>query len=349
MRPRLTPYLWAAIILVLIHPHSTHGCFLGIFGNDCHETTTPSSASATPTATLSGKPSGSSVPSLTSSVPSHSSLVSQSVLSSSPRPTSTSHSISTHSSSSSSLTTSSSTSSSSPSSSSSSSSSATASPTQTATSDNSSSSTGAIIGGVCGGVAVLILGFGYALYSRAQRKKRNEKAALYNDAFNKTPYQQQEPPMVTEDYANPYQQQGLDRPPPAMSVTEDLHYASPYQQQQQPYYPYQPTSPGMSNYGYESPYQPHQGYYSAATAPSVGYHDAGHSGTYYAPPMDTAAYYDHQQGYDQHYGNGSYINVAQAPPVMPHASSPTTIMASAPTYSAPHTYDDPPVPPKKDR
>lgn len=207
---------------------------------------------------------------------------------------------------------------------------------------------GAIVGGVCGGVAVLILGFGYALYSRTQRKKRNQKATFFDDEFSKAP--------VSAAASSPYQ--GMEHPSPAMAAAT---YASPYQQQQQhgAYYPsqdpYQPASPSAANYGYSTPYQTHQDYYAtAAPMASAGYHDAGHPGAYYASaPADTQAYYDpqqqqpydyhYQQGYDPHYGNGSATNVA---PVVPPAPSPTT---TAPTFSAPHTYDNPPPPPKKDR
>jgi hypothetical protein len=208
---------------------------------------------------------------------------------------------------------------------------------------------GAIVGGVCGGVAVLILGFGYALYSRTQRKKRNQKATFFDDDFNKAP--------VSAAASSPYQQ-GMDHPSPAMAAAT---YTSPYQQQQQGTYyatqdPYQPASPSVANYGYSTPYQTHQNYYATpAPMASGGYHDAGHPGAYYPPAVDTQAYYDHpqqqqaydyhyQQGYDAHYGNGSATNIAAAMP--PPAPSPTT---TAPTYSAPHSYDTPPAPPKKDR
>ncbi|KAF7728202.1 hypothetical protein EC973_006596 [Apophysomyces ossiformis] len=220
----------------------------------------------------------------------------------------------------------------------------------------SSSNTGVIIGSVCAFVAVIGAGFGYAFLSKT--RKKNRKNRLYNQDN-----------LPTHDYNSPDNNAHGpfdSRPSPAMAAAAVVAADNIHQQQQhKPYNNWEDPHAG-SQYAYNhpshgmSPQMPpaaatpttHDPYYSppmttTALNPAMNYPDAGVSGAYYNvhSPVSNASPTHY---YEPAYGGNQYDPYAQQQQytTVPPAATPVVAASTAtagPTYSAPHTYDDPPT------
>ncbi|ORX56997.1 hypothetical protein DM01DRAFT_1334550 [Hesseltinella vesiculosa] len=307
MKLTLSTLLVCMSWLLLARP--AEACFLGIF---CESST--SSAVATPTEShhppASSGVSSQPVTHASSSAPSSSLVHPNSTAVSSIRPTSSAQ-LSSLSSSLSSL------SSSDLSSSDTSSSSA---PSASSSSDAGApvNNTAVIAGSVCGFVAVLALGFGYAFLSKSRRNKR--KKAMYDDDFNNLDFN------ANNTRASPAMAAA------AAQAADGLH--PNYQHGQ-----WNDYNNGGS-YGYNSPTSASSGYYPQATGthspvvnPNMAYPDQAISGAYYSPAP--AAYYDGYNSSPMQYPPPAHQD-AQHYEIYANVPAPST----AGTYSAPNAYDD---------
>ncbi|KAI8884693.1 hypothetical protein K501DRAFT_284738 [Backusella circina FSU 941] len=319
-----TSLFWTSLLLVALQFQSTDAAICWFF---CDSTSSneSTSASATGSGAVSSGASNSISPTLSTGLPSSSSAApssSSSIISStsSTMPTSTPASSSAQPTSSSLSSTVASSSSPAPS----------ATETSEQKDKGSSNNTGAIVGGVCGFVALIAAGFAYAFFSKTKRNKR--KQYENQDIFNDAAYQ-----------SDPFNK---SRPSPAMGAALVQDNASPQMQHNTQW-----DQQNYNNYGYTMSPQPpaaammNDAYYAA---PPMNYGDP-----YYNQQQQQPSYYDmgyQQPVYEQHYQTPGMATLPPQTPAMTQNTMAAAPITSSNVYSAPHTYDDmgaPPPPPLK--
>lgn len=172
-------------------------------------------------------------------------------------------------------------------------------PTGSPTSSSSSgggSSTALIVGSVCGFVAILAAGFGYAFFSKVRRNRRKDRVFGDEDDGPMPP----PPPFVAgrpvgDDSLSPGWESDYKQRAPSPMLTRPSPPAATRQLQEQEYYNQYGGYEHTGGYEQHAGYEQHVGGYDAYPGP--GYPQQGYGGQQPDP---------HASPYQQHAAYGGY-------------------------------------------